>query len=158
MIKNSDSEFIPAMSASQAFDKIIDNVKLSNLNFCLQLSPFSANIHLKKTLIKDKGGNYLNPAVSDSPILQKHVRENSELCKKVAILENKIADLKVSLEKSKMDFENAQEVIKKLENELSIKQENIESKRKIEAEKSLIAGGEKSGDQKFTFRKRRSSG
>ena len=40
----------------------------------------------------------------------------------MAILENIIADLKVSLGEYKMDFENAQEVIKKLENELSIKQ------------------------------------
>ena len=36
----------------------------------------------------------------------------------------------MSLEESKMDFENAQEVIKKLENELSFKQENIESNKK----------------------------
>ena len=38
------------MSASQAFDKIIENVKLFNLNFCLQLSPFSANINIKTRL------------------------------------------------------------------------------------------------------------
>ena len=123
------------MSASQAFDKIIEHVKLSNLNFCLQLSPFSANICLKKTLIKDKGGNYLNPGnipnpvVSDSSILEKHIIKNSELCKKVAGLEHTIADLKVSLEESKKECETVQDMIKKLENTLSIKQEKIESKK-----------------------------
>ena len=53
------------MAASKAFDKIIDCVKSSNLNFCLQLSPFSATISVKKTLIKDKAGFYLSPSVSD---------------------------------------------------------------------------------------------
>ena len=47
------------MAASKAFNKILDCVKSSNLNFCLQLSPFSANISLKKTLVKDKAGFYL---------------------------------------------------------------------------------------------------
>ena len=54
------------MAAAKAFDKILDDVKTSNLNFCLQLSPFSATISLKKTLVKDKAGLYLYPPVADS--------------------------------------------------------------------------------------------
>ena len=38
----------------------------------------------------------------------------------MAVLESIIADLKVSLEESKIDFENAQEVIENLKSELCI--------------------------------------
>ena len=68
------------MAASKAFDKILDCVKSSNLNFCLQLSPFSANISLKKTLVKDKAGFYLtHPENSDLSLLQNHDEEKKEL-------------------------------------------------------------------------------
>ena len=60
---DSDSDFNPTMAASKAFDQILEYVKSSNLNFCLQLSPFSANISIKKTLTKDKSGVHLNPRI-----------------------------------------------------------------------------------------------
>ena len=40
---------------------MLDTVRSSNLNFHIQLSPFSAIISLKKSLIKDKVGNYVLP-------------------------------------------------------------------------------------------------
>ena len=42
------------MLASNAFEQIIDQIRTSNLNFQLQMSPFSAQISLKKSLIIDK--------------------------------------------------------------------------------------------------------
>ena len=101
------------MAASKAFDKILDCVKSSNLNFCLQLSPFSANISVRKTLIKDKAGFYLNPPEESDLSLP-----NIEKEKKIIELEHIISDLRVQLEESNTDREHAYETIKKLKDEL----------------------------------------
>ena len=50
------SDLSPTMIAEHTFDSILQQVKNSNLNFQLQLSPFSANISLKKSPIKDQAG------------------------------------------------------------------------------------------------------
>ena len=126
MTGNSDSEIDSTMAASKAFDKILDCVKTSNLNFCLQLSPFSANISLKKSLIKNKAGFYLNPPVDTDLSLLKE--EKNVLAKKVIDLENIVADLKFRLEESQTECEQAHDIIQKLENELNIKQEVKKSK------------------------------
>ena len=49
------------MIASRIFNDILNTVQSSNLNFCLQISPFAANISLKKSFLKDKSGNVLIP-------------------------------------------------------------------------------------------------
>ena len=51
---NSDLEF--KMEASQQFEDILDAVMGSQLNYQLQLSPFSATISVKKSFAKDKFG------------------------------------------------------------------------------------------------------
>ena len=42
--------------ASSVFENLIKKVQNSNLNFRLELSPFSAKISLKKSFIRDKSG------------------------------------------------------------------------------------------------------
>jgi hypothetical protein len=69
MPQNRISDLDTAMFAKRSFDSILEQVQASNLNFQLQISPFSATISLKKTLIKDKLGNLLLPP---SPIHFKH--------------------------------------------------------------------------------------
>ena len=49
------------MVASRTFNNILPRIQSSNLNFQLQISPFSANIYLKKTLIRDQYGAPLPP-------------------------------------------------------------------------------------------------
>ena len=56
---NSDCNL--TMLAMQAFEDIIDNVQSSGLNFQLQISPFSAIISLKKSLVRDRSGNPIIP-------------------------------------------------------------------------------------------------
>ena len=51
----------PTMLASNMFYRILNLIQSSNLNFQLQLSPFSAQISLKKSLVKDKSGTVLLP-------------------------------------------------------------------------------------------------
>ena len=52
------------MLASTVFQNILDQVQASNLNFQLVVSPFSAQISLKKSLAKDQAGNLLLPSTS----------------------------------------------------------------------------------------------
>ena len=62
---SSDNAKTPAMRASQTFDRILQTIQKSNLNFVLQLSPYSANISLKKSLVTNKSGTVcLPPEVS----------------------------------------------------------------------------------------------
>ena len=107
---DSDTDYNPTMAASEAFDQILEYVKLSNLNFCLQLSPFSANISIKKTLIKDKSGVHLNPRI---PIPHP--------------LEKKVKDLEVLVNSLQLRLAESVETISELECSLRIKQENIDS-------------------------------
>ena len=41
------------------FDDILNQIKNSSLNFQMKVSPFTAVIHLKKSITKDKSGNFL---------------------------------------------------------------------------------------------------
>ena len=44
------------MDALAIFDKLVQQIQNSHLNFRLELSPFSANISLKKSFIRNKSG------------------------------------------------------------------------------------------------------
>ena len=69
------------MAVDATFSSIISEIQLSNLNFSLQLTSFTAYITLKKSVIKDKHGNQ---AVPSPPILillqqaQQTIRELQE--------------------------------------------------------------------------------
>ena len=52
------------MVARKTYISIIKQFRDSNLNFQLQLSPFSCNISMRKTPIKDQAGNLI-PAKGD---------------------------------------------------------------------------------------------
>ena len=45
------SELDPTMVAKRTFDNLLELIQSSNLNFHLKISPFSALIYLKKSLI-----------------------------------------------------------------------------------------------------------
>ena len=62
--RSEDSDKNLTMHATKIFNEILDKVKMSNLNFCIQMSPFSANISLKKSFIKDKSGAYILPSIA----------------------------------------------------------------------------------------------
>ena len=52
------------MMASMKFNRILQEVQSSHLNFQLQLSPFSAVISIKKSFVKEKDGSvHLPPPV-----------------------------------------------------------------------------------------------
>ena len=49
------------MTASETFENLLKQVQSSYLNFKIELSPFSAIIHLKKSYIKNQQGIPLLP-------------------------------------------------------------------------------------------------
>ena len=53
------------MDAKTIFENLLQQIQYSNLNFKLELSPFSANISLKKSFIRNKSGIPLLPTYSE---------------------------------------------------------------------------------------------
>ena len=90
-----------AMLASTMFYKILDQIKSSNLNFQLSLSPFSAQISWKKSLVKDRSGSFLLPppvyetiqpvkAASNPTAVCSHDEEVTKLNTEITELQNNV--------------------------------------------------------------------
>ena len=89
MQDNSDSDSNNlAMAASLSFGAVLKEVQTSNLNFRIEVSPFSAVIHLKKSLIKNHLGIPINPPPPKSLVIDAVKTENRQLCQKIENLEN----------------------------------------------------------------------
>ena len=89
------SDLDTTMLAKNAFDEILEMIKTSNLNFQMNLSPFSASISLKKSLIRGKFGIVL-ALTPVNPASQKEFSiyyENAELVKKNEHLSQKILEI-----------------------------------------------------------------
>ena len=102
------------MVAKRSFDSILEQVQASNLNFQLQVSPFSATISLKKTLIRDKFGNLLLPP---SPILPNH--EVFEHQNNLLELESENVSLKKEMQELQISKKSSQETIQILEQKIA---------------------------------------
>ena len=54
-------EMVFSNMADVIYDDILNQVRNSGLNFQIKVSPFSAAIYLKKSIVKDRSGNFLLP-------------------------------------------------------------------------------------------------
>ena len=67
------------MVATQSFQHILQQIQQSSLNFQIKLSPFSAEISLKKSLIKDLDGSAMisqfGDVINQSDFSTKPVKE-----------------------------------------------------------------------------------
>ena len=128
MDRNINSDINPTMLATKTFDRILDMIQKSNLNFVLQVSPFSANISLRKTLIKDKSGNVILPpdlsAYNDDQNLKETI---ADLVSKNNKLEKDVINLKNELELAADDCEKAHKKAAVLEKQISEK-DSVEGK------------------------------
>ena len=114
MEKITDSDTNSAMLASNVFNKIIDQIQSSNLNFHLQISPFSAKISLKKSLIRGKAGALLLPP--DRIMLANKNDDGVEnLAAKNVMLEEKLFLLENNYQQAVNDSAKADEMINILE-------------------------------------------
>ena len=67
------------MAVDATFSSIISEIQLSNLNFSLQITPFSAYITLKKSVIKDQNGVQAVPSPPILFLLQQAHQKMAEL-------------------------------------------------------------------------------
>ena len=84
------------MDASARFENILAKVQNSNLNFKLEISPFSAVICLKKSFAKDKFGQVLKPHLDDTT--------NQTI---ITTLHQKNLELENSYQNLKYEYQNA---------------------------------------------------
>ena len=92
------------MIANNAFNKILSCVQDSGLNYQVQMSPFSATISLKKTLVKSLAGNPILPTISKKEVTH-------------TIHEKELFDLKNSYDELFQKLEIAYKTIEELKND-----------------------------------------
>ena len=84
------------MTASYAFESILSQVQSSCLNFKIELSPFSAIIHLKKSFLKNQFGETVLPPSEDAHahvhVQVGQAQEIKRLVKQNEALEEKLAE------------------------------------------------------------------
>ena len=114
---NANSDVFTTMAATLKFDDILRTVQSSNLNFHLEISPFSAIIHMKKSLITNKFGISSFPPPADSALLQQEKSQNLVLSQKIDFLVTVISDIKCDYEDVLLGQNEALEIVAKLENE-----------------------------------------
>ena len=78
------------MLASKHFKNILKQIQISGLNCQLQASPFGALISLKKSLVKDKKGDFIIPLASITSGSLSSKEECNALASKNVELENKL--------------------------------------------------------------------
>ena len=88
------------MEASTTFENIIQQIQNSHLNFKLELSPFSANISLKKSFIRNKAGIVLSPPCSSGNFFASDEQVEPKCSvihsyeAEIKVLEDKVSDMK----------------------------------------------------------------
>ena len=91
------------MEATETFENLLLQLKQSQLNFKLELSPFSAHISVKKSFIKDKTGKPLPPPTLKTVELQ----QNYNLQQEIRMLQQKLYSLEKATEVVKLERANA---------------------------------------------------
>ena len=138
------------MLASQTFDDILNSVQRSNLNFQIQVSPFSAYISLKKSLVKDKSGSLLPPQRPTPPAADlspqtfgSPISDFTELVAKINKLENALI---VQQKKHEDAMNDRRDELNKLK---ANKEKLIDDKRKLEIENKTLEQVNKSLETKL---------
>ena len=125
------------MVASKTFDSILEQIQASNLNFQLQISPFSANISLKKSPIKDKFGSPIFlPNVSQTCL--PNSSEVAALVSKNLKLESDLEALKKNYEFAVQDSVEAHQKIRFLESQHVVKVEPNETLERELSEQNYL--------------------
>ena len=135
MNKFTDSDLEPKMVATRTFENILQHIQTSNLNFQLTLSPFAANISLKKSLAKDKSG---------APLLSSSCSYNTAgnitaLATTNMKLENELISLKIRYANVLNECETIQQKSVKVEDHAAVKPEGGETlHQELLANKNLV--------------------
>ena len=104
-----------AMVASNSFESILKKIRTSNLNFNMQLTPFSAVISLRKSFVKDK--------FRSTPFPHAVEEDQTEAVK--SKLEKDLRTLEKEHEKTALEYAKAVDMVKHLEIELQKRNDTI---------------------------------
>ena len=136
------------MDANNVADMIVSSVKNSKLNFIIQESPFSLNINIRKSFLKDKNGCTVKPPI---PTLENSdkVNESSEKQEvKVRKLELENSSLLYSLGKLQVELQEARDALHdqgiqlekiKIEHENALHESNKICEQKERVQNELMA-------------------
>jgi hypothetical protein len=124
MSQLNSSDVNPTMVASRTFDSILEQILSSNLNFRLQISPFSANISLKKTPIKDLSGSPVLPP----PTSIKPSTDTTASAAKTIKLEKDLSSLRRDYEDAVDDSAAAHLRLKSIESQPTVKVKDLSYK------------------------------
>ena len=111
-----NSEFELTLLATEAFDKILDQIKTSGLKFQMQILPYSTAISLKKSLTKDQSGKPRPPSKPmnfSNEETDALIKKNNDFEKKVTILSNKNSEFINDCSEAYKRIENFQKVCEK---------------------------------------------
>ena len=123
-----------------AADLIVASVKQSNLNFHIYESPFSVQINIRKTYIRNKNGDEIKPSNNEYAVAEKTYvvneaevadlrKENASLSNSLSLLESELQKTRKALQVSSMKLEKVQnDVIDARESEKAThkKSKNVE--------------------------------
>ena len=107
------------MAINTTFGSILNEIQLSNLNFSIQMTPFAANIILKKSVQKDRNGVPASPSPPILYLLQQARQEH-------LALENENHKLKVASDILKNNYDTIMHENKCLRKEIEEKNDAIE--------------------------------
>ena len=129
------------MTASETFENLLKLVQSSFLNFKIELSPFSATIHLKKSFIRNQHGTpLLPPPGQDLAMVTPHAGDSNV---RVQELMKKNESLNVNLNAAVRETEKCKDVIEHLKNQLEQKQQEIDSlilnNKELEKERETVS-------------------
>ena len=132
------------MAASIAFNTILDQIRGSNLNFQMHLSPFSANISLKSSLIKNKSGAQLLPPATLYPcdVKTEHtntmIATNNKLKEDLSALQNKFEEVLAKYEAAQIEIETLKRNPSNIKHEVKGKKglKKLRQKARLNAKKS----------------------
>ena len=77
------------MLANNNFESVLSSVRNSCLNYNIQVSPFSATISLKKSIVRDRTGACIIPP---------HISESSDAQNDKAVLADELRSLRIKYE------------------------------------------------------------
>jgi myosin heavy subunit len=126
------------MATSISFSAILDEIQKSNLNFKIELSPFSAVVTLKKTPIKDRKGLFAVPSPPSSFLLHQAQNEIAKLSQRINILENENYQLKWDKKRAVEQSKKLNIAVDDLKHELEVKSAKIKVEEDFLVETSKI--------------------